>query len=758
MDIADLKLGHLLIEKASGRLWRVIWLPPQGALVGLLDVNGKMPKGRVPEVVQRHELSRRLESAWNVADECIRTERMALPDEELRPVEIKIRNERLKILAPLLNSAEAYANLFSKETRRKELVKAGALAEPEPVLPSRVLQLIVQYWWFGLDENALLRATEDTPRAALTPARRRRKVGPKNANTLLKGEPGIYSGVNVGPADIKLFRRGLHKYWVNENLSLAGTYSEICERLYRRTVIDDTGARVSHKVDKFLIPTERQFRYHADRIILEDNLVPFKVGELDWSQNQMARHGSATDIIAGPTDIYDMDVGVLKAVLITDGDYPEELGLMSVALCVDRGSRAIVGFYAFMGAERWEHYRLALFYALTSYRDLLTMHGADQCVVDAADQPDGFMVGGWCRSIYVDRGPGRGDAALKAVCSRLKLTRAVAPAERADMKAVVESVVGLFQLQAAKVRGGYSRIKRLRDKKLALKARNFARLTWSQMFRFVTAAIGDHNSYFPVPHLVTKEMREDGDISPVPKALFRWGLRHVRGVGHHLSQAETFLRLMPTKKAAVTQEGVHHKKIRFVSPELAQFYNQSVGKRTRYVDIFWNGYDEQTRYWKMPDGKLGILRPALQDQSKFGYSTAAEIELQQAKDRAAIALLEKDKHKNGLVSRVKEAILVEAAGRKGVRPSKRPLNTPAKNRLQRNQKNGEAMAESAAKILSTLTSDKGVDVGLPSSDLRASTVAASPAAEKPALSSYQQGLQDIAAKIHAERLKRRSDD
>jgi hypothetical protein len=679
-ESSELKDGILLKSQARGRvvqLLRVVWVRDYSPAAYVLDVSGPIPGGsRMPQYRAVVDLNHFLSTnQFKVAEEdSVRTSEMSLPDSELPASQLKSRDEKYALIREIVESDEFLCRVLSKSARGAFL---RTMAKEKGVAPSRLYKLLTVFWWFGGDKNSLLDrfSMQGGKGVSKTPGEPKR--GRRNATVLLEGKTTPYKGVNVEQRDLNRFTKALDIYYVGKNYTLADTYEEMSRHLYVGWNRDDHGKTVRHPVDPLCIPTLGQFKYHARRIRQAHHMDEKKAGALEWSQNIASRTGSAGDIALGPTDVYDMDVGVLKCIAVTDNDVPEEIGNVSVCFAIDRASTAIVGFHDYVGAESWERYRFALFWAFTSTSEHLTLLGLPELAKDA----DEFGAFGWCNEVYVDRGPGRGNDAFYAIVDRLKLGRALAPARRGDMKAVVESVIGYFQRKVATLPGGHSRKKGIRNKEQAEDAKNMARLTVARIREFLVAAIAEHNQFHAVPHLLTRDMVRDG-VKPVPVAIYRWGQRNVRGpTVQKLNRSELYLRLLPSKTVALTSTGIRHKNARFSSPVLVQFRHRNIEKKHLKVTISWDEVDPKRRYWRMPSGALGVLDMILRDAEKLGEMSFAEMQDLHLRERAFLRKNDVQKRRKGYVSKAQEKILAKHAG---VSPPKRksqtPLLTPTQNK------------------------------------------------------------------------------
>lgn len=711
LTLAKLKDNVLLkstdINGDYPELLRVIWVREDSEYAFILNVTGRCPaSSRMPERVERKDIIFRVENGTLIPIEnFLITKDMETLDDELTTEQISTREKNYSLIKELVESDERLLGVLHSTTRGTA-IRAAAVKLGTPV--PRLYRLLTLYWWFGKGRNSL------TPRNSLMGGRGiakfagKEKIGRPNAITVLEGESS-FKGVNVTSKDKEKFLKSLHEYWIKEDVSKAETYRRMCERLYVKWNRNAENKIVKHKIDPRLIPSEAQFLYHAEILIHTNGLTRYKKGHMDWAQKFMSRSGSASDITLGPTDVYDMDVLVLKCIAVTNTKAPEVIGPVSACLCVDRASRAVVGFHEFVGPETWERYRLALFFAFTPtavHLELLKLH-------EWAKKAQAFGAFGWCNGVFVDRGPARGKDAFMAVVDSLGLERAIAPTERADLKAVVESINGKFQLQVANLPGGYSRKQGRRQEMKAENARAEARVPVHKIREFLVSAIAEHNEFHNASDLLTEDMIYD-KVPPTPVDIFRWGQKNVRGeTSPPPSNKQLYAKLLPQTVVSVSSSGVRHKRADFNSNELIKHRERNLGKRKLSIVIYYDGLDPQRRYWEMPNGELGILEMKAQQKNKYGGMTATDYEDYQVRETASKIKKNHEKRKKGYVTQTQEKILESVTGVKR-KKTETPILSPSQNMKIANMHGREEMKKMSRNLL---TEDIPSELGARAEDL-----------------------------------------
>lgn len=673
MNLSELK-SNALLKGPSGKLHRVIWLAPDSERIYILDVTGKLPRGsRMPERMDWPKFIKNYGKDWTSEDISLMSEDMKLPPQELSPEATETRKKNWSAIKPLVREAEALLTTLDKQTRPAAIAQAAAAAN---VTVPRIYQLLTRYFWFGCNEAALTpRYKSRGSKKISSGASTRTKRGAPNAVAQLEGDTA-YSGRSVTQRDLSRFFIALDKYWAEDMLSIPQTYERMCDNLYVSSNQHEKRGSFEHFVAQRFIPTVAQFKYHSRAIIAEHGLREKREGHLDWAQRTMSRTGSATDITVGPTDVYDMDVVELKCIAVTETNPPEVIGKVKACLAVDRGSRAIAGFYFFLGAESWDHYRLTLFRAFTSTKK----HLEQLEYFDLAEKAPTFAADGWCNEVFVDRGPARGHNAFNAIVESLRLGRAEAPTDRGDMKAVVESVNGRFQKQVATLQGGYSRAVGARKRDQAKNAAKFARLTVNQISRFLAAAIADHNAYHNVSHLLTRRMVLD-KVEGIPVEIFKWGKKNVMGrtARDRVSDEELYLRLLPSFEGTVSATGIRYNGYRYSSDELIKFRHQNLSKKSLKITLTYEKSDPLRLYWRKPDGMLGILNINKEGQKKLQGMSGEELHDFRLRELSAAIKRTAKKRQHGFISQTRKELLMEIDRRRFPKDH-RPLLTPAANK------------------------------------------------------------------------------
>ena len=589
--------------------------------------------------------------------ECVRLADMNREDQAL-PSEMKAkRDSKFSCIAELV-APHRIGELLAKASRGETLRKHAANVHQRA---SWIRRVLTRYWWYGCDKNALceLRSLRGGPgKERLTPGSSKR--GARNA--VAQDDPDSpLRGANFDLIHRDKFIEALLIYWIGEGLSLAKSYQQMKDNLYRVAVRRADGTTYYRRTPSHKIPTLGIFYEHSRSLITSLGLKNRNLGRLDYASQESSKSGHARDITSGPGDIFDMDSTEFNFQLVASFDVGLRVGRPTVYLVVDRNSTCIVGLYADCRPERWEGYRRALYCAFTPKADLLSRLDMEKYgkILDVYGVPNG---------VFSDRGPARSDNALSALCDELKLEKALPPPHRPDLNPVVESLHNKMQTQLSRFDGGFTREKGQRAEERRNKARANAVFTEEQFFKLLIAAAHDHNTSTDASHLLLPKM---GDIIGCPQAIFQWGLRN-SPINHHrhMSNAELYAKLLPSKTASVSNKGIRHERALYNSPELQNWRRKQTEKRPRIQ--FHIDADPKYVYWRPTSREWKELPMSLADQQKAQHMTWTDVEAFRKRGLQGAIKQRTSSHRKGVLSKVSEEVIREAAANvEGRRPPKK---------------------------------------------------------------------------------------
>jgi len=454
-------------------------------------------------------------------------------------------------------------------------------------------------------------------------------------------------------------------------------------------------------------------------LIAELGLKQRDMGKLDYAAAVENRSGSARDITSGPGDIFDMDATEFNFELVASFDATLALGKPTVYTVVDRDSTCILGLYVECRPERWEGYRRALYCAFTPKSDLIDRLGMqikDERVWDVYAVPNG---------IFSDRGPGRSDMALNALCKELKLEKAHPPAHTPYLNAVVESLQGRLQNRLSIIDGGYTRKKGQRAKDQHREARSKAKFNEEQFFRLLVAAADDHNRHADASHLVRPEM---GKIQAVPQAIFKWGVRNSPVDHHrHMDHADLYARLLPHEDRAVTNKGVRINKAYYVSDELQAWRKRQSSKAGLKTRVYPDA-DPMYVYWRPTPTTWKELSMVKADRAKFSGMRWSDIDAYIKRGTRGRIVGKSKAYAGSVFNREAEKLVREAAAsvETAAKRESRTNQSVRSTRNVANKKQLEDLKRAGRRTMVGLTK-QGVSKGAPVGE----TIASETASPKP---------------------------
>lgn len=662
------KIGTLLkgaLDSLVPAFWRLVYIDspatdrdddsaPSSRMIYVLRVEpGATPHSTA--IPKRYRFDYAASRLTAVA-ECVRLPAMSAYDASKQLTPKTGAALRFEQIAPLV-SVDKLSGTMNRNLRATRISEQAAAFGLTPV---QVRKLLTRYWWYGCDESALI----DLTTLQGGPGKRRLTAGSEKRgapNAFAKEDPDSrHRGVNVDARHEHLFLQALHVFWIGRGLSLAETYQEMREVLYRTQVTRKDGTVVYRRTPGHRIPTLGQFYEHARALIALHGLKGKNLGDLDRATKVQGRGGTARDIATGPGDIFDMDSTEFNFELVASFDPTRRIGKPTVYLVVDRASSAILGVYLDCRPERWEGYRRALYCAFTPKDTMLQRVGLFEefgNIWPLHAVPNG---------IFADRGPARSIAALQALCEELKLTKAAPPPHRPDLNAVVESLQGKLQKVLSRFPGGYRRTRDQRAKKRHSDSRWDAMFTEEDFLALLILAIHDHNADADVSRLLTPAMNR---VKGVPQSIFKWGVKnspveHVRHVDH----AALYAKLLPiVEDRAVTTKGIRYEKRYYNSTQLQQWRGRqktSKPKTSIHIDA-----DPRYVYWRPEPNEWSELVMRDQDQAALRHMRWTDVELYATRNAKQHINRAASSSKVKLLPRGAEEVLRKAAERQGDNPT-----------------------------------------------------------------------------------------
>ncbi|HDR8937579.1 hypothetical protein LGM38_02185 [Burkholderia vietnamiensis] len=569
---------------------------------------------------------------------------MLMLDSELSNDVKKTRDSRYEKIESLVTENER--QLFDKRERASLLAKHAERVGTGDVTLRR---LLVTYWTFGCNANAMIELRSRAGAPGVQRSAAKTPTGRPNASVILFGDAGSPNRITT-ETDKRRIRLAMEKYFIADDANYAETYRNMVEYMYAGKDAPEMGT----------------FYYYAKGIASESAFLKAKAGEQEWREIHGNARGRARDLSDGPCDIYDVDGTPFPQELVASWAPARAIRKPTLMLCVDRHSLAITGFYDSMQPENWDAYRMCLFNAMTSKHDMLVDLGFDPKDWDLVQAPAG---------VFFDRGPAITDKAQVALCNELKIEPIWAPPGHPEGKPTVEGMFAKLQNRMAGNPGGSKTSKRKRDKERAQKAVSNAQWSPQEFRRELIKEIIKHNRFTRVPHLLTKDMRDD-NVDPTPEEIFKWGRNQLHGDRARVrAEEEIYFALLPREHMTVWPNGIRYKGHAYSSNGLLDYRLQHISvigkskscKTYVYVDPLM----PSRLYWRNPSGRKEVLLPdehslaLLENQTWLDMELERLIELTKAKvSRKAEQAWSRKHH----LTRKQEETIAPALPRKAGKP------------------------------------------------------------------------------------------
>lgn len=538
----------------------------------------------------------------------------------------------------------------------KEAAKCAGVKE------AWIRTLLTRYFYFGQHKNALMdlsnfKGAKGVKRFNTT----KRKMGRPNDNVVL--DPTTkYSGRNMNPYYLSIWTEVLEEAYVLGNKSVTECYEILLLRLRGRNR-NSAGEIVSYPIAPDKLPERALFLRYGSKIIRELELKRKKLGELQWGNEFSGRRGHAADLAREGMEIYDFD-GTEFNVEVLVGT--KHVGKPTALFAVERRSRAIVGWFVWLGPENGYAYKHCLFNAFRSKETWLARYDVSHLT--------GFVFGG-CDQAVFDRGPGISLSVSEAVTERMRVDGLITRPREGRGKGVVENIIGILERLLADLPGAFRRTTAVRDQDEHRRAEADAAMEFDKFMQLLLHAISDHNNFMDASGLLDKDMLE-ARVAPNPKAIFMHRRRRRAGDASYTWPEETIYKnLLDRLEVKATRGVVTVDRAKYHSPELTRFYEHYNGGPTKKVlaptvRIYKFAETNAVVLWEKPDGTLETLYMMEKFELQYGDSSRWLHHFINKAKNAAARTQRALKVQNGTLSAAKEKTMQEVDGLPPSKPSK----------------------------------------------------------------------------------------
>ena len=443
------------------------------------------------------------------------------------PRHVAIRDRAWEIIGPIVS----IKNPFSKKERAAAIRVASKLTTKRLVYAH-----LRRYWQGGQTKNALLPKYEECG-AKGNSRTAGKKPGPKTSRDV--------PGKTLTDEDRKRMDAGINLYFENgEKLTLKEAYKRTIEKFYHSGYeIGPTGAPVPVLLPPSERPSWKQFMYHHDQMENLVNTLINRHGEKEFNLKYRPITGRHKVFCPGKLYLIDSTRGDIH--LVSSTDPTQVIGRPTIIVVVDAFSRLIVGIHITLGEESYENLAKAIENAARNKVEFCYDYGI---TITPEQWPAHHLPEG----ILADRGPLRGPIANNIV-DTLHVKLFNTPPCRGDYKGIIERTFGHLNAEClSKLPGyidkNYTRGDRDPRQKASLNIRDFTTLVILWVLSKNAAVL---NYYRPD--------KDTANVTPIPIALWRWGIQNRSGALRTLPPAYVKAALLLKGTAYLTRRGISFK-------------------------------------------------------------------------------------------------------------------------------------------------------------------------------------------------------
>lgn len=506
-------------------------------------------------------------------------------DSELEPQWIKIRNERLAVISPLLSQPELLHRYLYGDASGilKTLIENSGRSR------KYICAQLNSYFFFGAFPNSLLPHYFNCGSNFQLPDVPLGQKATKSGPITRYGTP--YRGVTQ--RDIIQIERFSKSIKSGSEVRLSELYFDYCLKYECVNVLPkgiedcDIAEPIKMLLHREYLISPRIFKYHLKKFVSDLTFLKKRVGSINYSRDHAGKPGLARAGLRGPTSRYEIDSTIADVYIRYPYSNDELLstGRPVIYFVVDTASSMIVGLHVGFDSPCWHGASQALFNAMSSKREFCRQYGVE---IEEADWPCNLP----CRELTFDRGSENTDT---NICSLLRGLIGITVGNfnayhRGDMKGQVEKTFDIIQTLAIPFEAG--KVVKYPHKEDQHASRR-PLLTYEQfMYRLINIIIYSNNHRQRVTSH-NLEMSRDG-VGFTPRDVWNWGLKNSVIVRPVPIDRLRFA-LLPEDEATVRADGIFFRGLYYSSNEIVrmQWLDQAknLGRfkiRVRYIDTCTN--------------------------------------------------------------------------------------------------------------------------------------------------------------------------
>ncbi|HHX61748.1 MAG TPA: transposase [Epulopiscium sp.] len=564
-------------------------------------------------------------------------------------------------------------SIFDGQKRGKLIREA---AEEFNVSTKSVYNYLKKYWKGGMVISALVPAFNNCGGKG-----KEKEIGKQSLGR--KREDGIES-FKVTKRVKKYFKSILNRYFYKHNrLSFIKCYYLLLKEYFA----DALGV-----VGQY--PSLGQFRYFFDknRDLKKELTTRFGAKEYGLKHREILGK-SNQDTIPGLVQI---DSTLADIYLVSQYDRSKLVGRPVVTLAIDVVTRMIVGVNVGYESPSWKTTMMTLSNVAMDKEQYCSNFGIE---VGENEWPVDNITPS---RIITDRGPEFLNNNMKNVIDNLGIVVEYTPSHRADLKGIVERMMGTIQNSfRGFVEGEVSTD--IRKKANKHDYRMNAALSLYEYTQLIIKAVLNHNN-----HHVLKDYRRTGDmmtqgIEPIPSSLWEYTNSHL--LGYNFTQSSYVdLCVMPRERAQVTAQGIKFKGLFYGLDRgiKEQWFVKARSKGNYSIEITYNPTSAKQIYVHLENGEYEIAT-LLNHQDVFANKSYGEISMMIKSERNLIQQL-KEEHLSKTVQFYGE---IQEIG--NVKPVKTGESKAKKLKDIKINKEVEIVMNSPEREILRLSGDKGIE-------------------------------------------------
>lgn len=559
----------------------------------------------------------------------------ALPDDQIDPAYLECRDERWKLIGPLI---EQQGHLLFNRRDRGRLV--AELAKNTGRRKALIYDLLRRFWQRGGTKDALRPAWH-----LCGQVRDRKDHGKK------RGRPSL-GGRNVTAEDQKIFTDGVKKLFISDKRrDLRFTWQLILENYYAvgtKTQEDGSTSPLIPPADT--IPTFEQFEYYYRKDRDYQKEIVGREGQKEYDQNYRPILGDSTLMAFGPGSVYQVDAAIGDIYLVNYLDRKCLIGRPVNYIVIDVFSRLIAGLAITLEGPSWEGARLALENAFLSKIAFCKQYGIN--IQDAH-----WPAVGICEGILGDNGEIRSYNANSLVSLGVRVANAAS--YRPDWKAIVErrfrTVNDIF---IRWLPGAVHQRRRVRGNDYRLDAT----LDINQFRQMMIECVLFYNNHRRLQKYRKDEYMIPRHIPPVPILLWRYGME--RRTGHLREEHSDVIlqNLLPSATASIRPEGIYFRGLYYTCDKALreQWCLRIKGRKPIVKDITFDPNLVDSIYLRPKPGKELVRCTLTPADRRFQGRDWYEMQQHFARDRQEAKAAETDSQQaaadfHSRINRIEEA-------------------------------------------------------------------------------------------------------